>query len=761
MTEKTRKAETDLLSRARFGLLARCFGVSAAAVIVVVGLMRDILGGLSASLGRNIEILAVTLAMTAAGQIVYNEKLLAPLKAGARSLLDTKKEPGELSPRIIGVIVGIWLAAAVLVYAVMTASLGYMLPLWEFALTVSVTGAIVGGAVYSVFRLDRNGVEPSPDTLVKTVLDIPLKSASFSLGMWILAGLLLGSGFRFLGGIRTLWAVDFLLMAIMAGILAFPMQYYLFKRVMTPIRDELIRAGYRNYPGGTRFFIKYKTSVAIGASALFAVGFYGLINYNTFSRLLTTQVEGQLKRNLRGLSEKSGDLSMDKLRKRLVDIGKTCRAVPFMADENGFMDYLPVPDEYSGLAAAAAKGDGSFLKRLPDVVVMESVGAGSVRLGLIYPRENLSPMLGEVRNQAFAFGMLALLLAGALAYFLSKDVTTPLAMMRDEAAKFIEGDYDWQSRFLADDESADLAIGFESMSGELTAKIREVKNLIENIELGVQRLGSSAGELESAFREQAAGSAEQAAAIQEALTTAGEIAATAKQISENALTVDNVASESRSACKSSSEVVSITIGGVKEVMEHVNTVAKGTAELAQLSQRIGGVVDIIREINEQTHVLSVNASIEASGAGEEGKRFGVLAREIRRMAEGTGEATEQINSLVELVRKSTTSTVMMAEEAAKVVDSWVRQVESLGDAFANIDHLVEMASGATGDIKLSTRQQTTACEQMADVIAEVKDVADQMVSNAKHTEQSITDLTQLADKLRALVEERRIEEGRA
>ncbi len=761
MTETTGKSGLDPLNKIRMGLLAWCFGTSAAAVIIVVCLMHEVLAGLSTQLGRNIEILAVVLAITAAGQIIYNEKLLVPLKGRAESLFGSAAGTGTFSPRIIALIVGIWLALAVSVYAVMTFSLGYVLPLWEFALTVAVTGAIVGGAVYSLFSLESSGEEMSSDALVKALLQIPLKSACFSLGMWIFAGVSFGAGFRFLGGVQTLWAVDFMLMAIMAGILAFPIQYHLFKRVMAPVRNVLMRKGYRNYIGASRFFIKYKLSVSIGALAIFAVGFYGLLNYNTSARLLTAQVDARLKRNLEELADKSANPSEQALRGKLIEIGKKFRAVPFMADENGLMEYLSVPEKYSGLAKAALSGDESSLIQTADLVVTESTENGSIRLGLIYPGENLSSMLNGVRNQALAFGALALALAGVLAFFLSRDITEPLAIMREEAATFIEGDYNWQSNFLADDESADLAIGFESMSEELAAQIQEVKNLIENIELSVQRLGSSAGELESVFRQQATGSSEQAAAVQQALTTAGEIAATAKQISENALTVDNVASESRDACKSSSDVVSTTMQGVKEVMEHVNTVAKGTTDLAELSQRIGGVVDIIQEINEQTHVLSVNASIEASGAGEEGKRFGVLAREIRRMAEGTGEATDQIRNLVERVRKSTTSTVMMAEEATKVVDSWVKQVESLGQAFKNIDQLVEMASGATGEIKLSTRQQTTACEQMAQVIAEVKEVADQVVSGAKQTEQSVADLTKLTSSLRELVEERRIEGGGA
>ena len=99
---------------------------------------------------------------------------------------------------------------------------------------------------------------------------------------------------------------------------------------------------------------------------------------------------------------------------------------------------------------------------------------------------------------------------------------------------------------------------------------------------------------------------------------------------------------------------------------------------------------------------------------------------------------------------------MMAEESTKVVASWAGQVDKLGEAFSTISALVELASNATGEIRTSTQQQTTACEQMAQVIAEVKEVADQVVTSSKETERSMADLSELTTKLKEIITKKQV-----
>jgi len=185
----------------------------------------------------------------------------------------------------------------------------------------------------------------------------------------------------------------------------------------------------------------------------------------------------------------------------------------------------------------------------------------------------------------------------------------------------------------------------------------------------------------------------------------------------------------------------------------VQNIAESMLLLGEHSQRIGGIVEIIDEISDQTNLLALNAAIEAAGAGESGKRFAIVAQEVRRLAERTVIATRQIKGLVEAIQKSTNSTVMVTEEGLKAVDNAATLVENVQLSFKGIMMMVDETLRASREIALSTQQQTSACEQLADTMNEVRDVSLQTVTGLRETELAIGELSSLADQLKALMEE--------
>src|SRR5581483_3386227 len=168
-------------------------------------------------------------------------------------------------------------------------------------------------------------------------------------------------------------------------------------------------------------------------------------------------------------------------------------------------------------------------------------------------------------------------------------------------------------------------------------------------------------------------------------------------------------------------------------------------------QQIGGVLDIVSELAEQTNILSINASIEAAGAGESGKRFAVVAEEIRKLADRVAASTKEIRTLIDDVRGAVNTTVMTTETGSKSVDAVGKQFGDIASAFKQIAGLVATTQDAAREIELSTKQQATAVEQVNVAISNVSHSTRETETSSAQTLQTASQLATLSRDLMRLV----------
>ncbi|HEY7746970.1 MAG TPA: methyl-accepting chemotaxis protein, partial [Desulfuromonadales bacterium] len=368
---------------------------------------------------------------------------------------------------------------------------------------------------------------------------------------------------------------------------------------------------------------------------------------------------------------------------------------------------------------------------------------GAFRVG--FSVEEVERAVAELRNslilymvliQVFAFITICLVLH----YFIR-----PLNRLTQVAERIANGHMEETLEVASNDEIGKLAGAFNKMTQvivkNLKSEIDRGGRLVHSVKEAIQQLSTSANEILAISTQQSSGATQQASAVQEATTTSEEIAVTARQVAQNALQVEAQAEQANSACTEGIETVDNAVRGMGQLKEQVQSIAEAMLQLGENSQKIGGIVDIIDEISDQTNLLSLNAAIEAAGAGEAGKRFAIVAGEVRRLAERTVDATGQIKGLIEQIQKATNSTIILTEQGTKGVDAASTRVERVAEALANIISMVQETRGAAREIKLSTQQQTTASEQMAETIAEVRDVAAQVAASAEETAQAIAELT--------------------
>ncbi|HKE16664.1 MAG TPA: CHASE3 domain-containing protein [Kofleriaceae bacterium] len=278
------------------------------------------------------------------------------------------------------------------------------------------------------------------------------------------------------------------------------------------------------------------------------------------------------------------------------------------------------------------------------------------------------------------------------------------------------------------------------------------RSLSRQIGSAVQHVQSSSTELQTASTQQAVGAREQATAMSEISTTISELMATSRQIAESAQRVAGIARETAAAARSGDGAVEKGNEAITAIRRQVDLIVTNMLSLGKKSQEVGGVLDIVSELAEQTNILAINATIEAAGAGESGRRFAVVADEIRKLADRVAGATKQIREMVEDVRGAVNATIMTTEGGAKVVESGSRQFVEVAQAFESIAGRVSTTTDAAKEIELSTKQQATAVEQVNIAITNVAQQSKQSEVATSQTQQTASELAGLSRDLLRIVQ---------
>jgi len=278
------------------------------------------------------------------------------------------------------------------------------------------------------------------------------------------------------------------------------------------------------------------------------------------------------------------------------------------------------------------------------------------------------------------------------------------------------------------------------------------RSLASQIGAAVHHIQTSSAELQSAANQQATGAKEQASAMSEISTTISELLATSRQIAESARRVSEIADQTASAAKTGDLTVEKGRDSINGIRRQVDVIVHHMLDLGKKSQQIGSVLEIVSELAEQTNILAINATIEAAGAGEAGRRFGVVADEIRKLADRVGGSTKEIRGLIDDVRSAVNTTVMTTETGSKAVEAGAEQFGRVAAAFGQISSQVSTTTEAAKEIELSTKQQATAVEQVNVAITNVSQATKETEVSTGQTLRTAAELSHLSRELLRLVQ---------
>jgi methyl-accepting chemotaxis protein len=360
---------------------------------------------------------------------------------------------------------------------------------------------------------------------------------------------------------------------------------------------------------------------------------------------------------------------------------------------------------------------------------------GTIRVGMSLDRMNAT--IASAARTTALLTVAVILCAVMLVFALGRSVTRPLHQLVAVAARVAQGDLTLEIHDGRRDEMGQLASAFNQM-------VRSLRALIKHMQEGIIQISAASADIEGLAGKQTAGSVEQAVSVEEITSSLEELAVAAAGIAGRSESVVATAEETVAAATGGQHTVTAALEGMDRIRETVQNIAATTVRLGDRSQKIGDVLGIIQEIASETHLLAVNAAIESAAAGEHGRRFAVVAGEVRRLAERSRASAEEIAALVTEIQAAISASVMATEQGTKEVETGVELGRGMEKALQEIVEMIEKTTQTAKEISLATQQQRSASDQVVAVIRGIADSAREAAEGMKQASSLVTQLTTLA-----------------
>ncbi|PFG52766.1 twitching motility protein PilJ [Marinobacter sp. LV10R520-4] len=379
----------------------------------------------------------------------------------------------------------------------------------------------------------------------------------------------------------------------------------------------------------------------------------------------------------------------------------------------------------------------------------------------------LSELATELRDLSTARVISPTLAFALLAAVIAIVVFIGLAVYRESQTRLTktqaQNDQNQNAILRLLDELADLADGdltaeatvTEDFTGAIADSINyaidQMRGLVQAIRGTAVRVATAAQESQSTAMQLADASEHQAQEIAGASAAVNEMAISIDQVSSNAAESSAVAERSVAIAKKGTDVVQNTIRGMDNIREQIQETSKRIKRLGESSQEIGDIVSLINDIADQTNILSLNAAIQASMAGDAGRGFAVVADEVQRLAERSSAATKQIEALVKTIQSDTNEAVISMEHTTAEVVRGARLAQDAGVALEEIENVSTNLAELIQNISNAARQQSSSASHISNTMNVIQEITSQTSSGTNATAYSIGNLADMAFELRSSV----------
>jgi methyl-accepting chemotaxis protein len=462
---------------------------------------------------------------------------------------------------------------------------------------------------------------------------------------------------------------------------------------------------------------------------------------------------------------------------RIVEILQTVQVLPDGQDERGYLVLtdsrglvLAAPAFLTGWEPGKTRLNSLGLDRLEDAVAGAPAGSAMLEVGdstylmgyatseghtyipgtwrtVMVMRTDVA--FAPLRSLLWTIVLLSILLATAAAagsLYWARQFSRPITALVPFLRGVAGGDLSKGFVVQRHDELGMLGHAANEMAAQLRVLIHELQH-------AAQQITGASTEVLSTAEEHATGSVQQAASISQVTATMEELTNTAKQIALSATSVEKIADDSAHAAHAGYDSVGEALEAMEKIRRRVADISGKTLLLGERSQRISEVLNLIKDIAGEIHLLAVNAAIESAAAGEHGKRFAVVASEVRRLAERTRESAEEIKGIVGEIQSATNTSVLATEQGVKEVENGVSLATRARGSLEEIIQMVDRTTQAIRQITFATQQQQSASEQIVQTMREVAEVTKNAAAGMQHSANSVGELNLLADQFKTRIKE--------
>jgi methyl-accepting chemotaxis protein len=282
---------------------------------------------------------------------------------------------------------------------------------------------------------------------------------------------------------------------------------------------------------------------------------------------------------------------------------------------------------------------------------------------------------------------------------------------------------------------------------------RTIQKVAEQASTIANRVAAASEELSAQVEQVSRGAEMQRTRVESTATAMAEMNSTVLEVAKSAGQASEQSELSKNRAQDGATLVNKVVDAINQVNRVAETLQKNMRELGAQAESIGGVMNVISDIADQTNLLALNAAIEAARAGEAGRGFAVVADEVRKLAEKTMSATQEVGSNITAIQHSTRTNIEEVGVAAKAVTQATALADNSGKALGEIVELASSSSGVVASIAAAAEEQSATSEEINRAIEEINRVVGETTDGMVQASQAVQELSQMAQELNRVMEQ--------